>query len=120
MEHLGAVREEWRTAAHRMLVGAATREPGWLRRRASAHGRACGLLWATGVANRLVGRDAAVLGKDLAAEFGVSGSPATKAEALFRAWGVERWGGSDVLGDAGLLVSKRRAQIIAQRDQYRS
>ncbi len=120
VEHLGALREEWRTAARRMLVGATTREPGWLRRRASAPGRACGLLWATGVANRLVGRDAAVLAKDLAADFGVSGSPATKAEALLRAWGVERWGGSDVLGDAGLLVSSRRAQIIAERDQYRA
>ncbi|MGB7818246.1 MAG: hypothetical protein WBL35_05840, partial [Ornithinibacter sp.] len=31
VEHLGAVREEWRTAAHRLLVGDTTREPGWLR-----------------------------------------------------------------------------------------
>ncbi len=117
--HLGPVRAEWRTAAHRLMVGAAVKDPGWLRRRASASGRACGLLWVTGTANRLVGPQGAVLVKDLAGDFGVSGAPSTKAEALLRAWANGRWVEHDRLGDAGLLVSTRRAAIIAERDRYR-
>lgn len=117
--HLGPVLGEWRTASHRLLVGAATKDPGWLRRRASVTGRACGLLWATGVANHLVGPQGAVLVKDLAADFGVSGPPSAKAEALLRAWADGRWLGREQLGDAGLLVSTRRAAIITLRDQYR-
>ena len=117
--HLGSVRDEWRTASHRLLVGAAVNDPGWLRRRASASGRACGLLWATGIANHLVGPQGAVLAKDLAADFGVSGPAKAKAESLLRAWANGRWIGAERLGDAGLLVSTQRAQIIALRDQYR-
>jgi hypothetical protein len=117
--HLGPLRGEWRTAAHRLLVGASVKDPAWLRRRASASGRACGLLWATGVANRLVGPQGAVLVKDLAADFGISGPPSTKADSLVRAWGGGRWISVGQLGDAGLLVSTRRAQITALRDQYR-
>ena len=94
-------------------------DPGWLRRRASVSGRACGLLWATGIANHLVGPQGAVLVKDLAADFGVSGPPSAKAEALLRAWAHGRWIGADRLGDAGLLVSTRRAAIIKMRDRYR-
>ncbi|WP_143598286.1 hypothetical protein [Phycicoccus duodecadis] len=120
VSHLGALREEWRTAAHRLLVGAAVKDPGWLRRRASVRGRACGVLWATGVANRLVGPSGAVLVKDLAADFGVSGPPSAKAEAVVRAWHDGRWVGGDALGDARLLVSTRRAALIRQRDRYRS
>ncbi len=117
--HLGSVRDEWRTASHRLLVRAAVNDPGWLRRRASVSGRACGLLWATGIANHLVGPQGAVLVKDLAADFGVAGPPSAKAEALLRAWANGRWVGAERLGDAGLLVSTQRAQIIALRDQYR-
>lgn len=117
--HLGPLLGEWRTAAHRLLVGATVNDPGWLRRRASATGRACGLLWATGVANRLVGPQGAVLIKDLAADFGISGAPSTKADALLRAWTGGRWADVDQLGDAGLLVSTRRAAIIALRDEHR-
>ena len=117
--HLGRVLDEWCTASHRLLVGAAVNDPGWLRRRASVSGRACGLLWATGIANHLVGPQGAVLVKDLAADFGVSGPPSAKAEALLRAWTNGRWIGPEQLGDAGLLVSTRRAGIIALRDRYR-
>ena len=116
--HLGPVLDEWRTASHRLLVGATAKDPGWLRRRASVSGRACGLLWATGIANHLVGPQGAVLVKDLAADFGVSGPPSAKAEALLRAWADGGWVEVDRLGDAGLLVSTRRAAIIRLRDQY--
>jgi hypothetical protein len=119
VSHLGALRGEWRTAVHRLLVGATIRDPGWLRRRASARGRACGLLWVTGIANHLVGPRGAVLVKDLASDFGVSGAPSTKAEALLRAWAGGGWVEPDRLGDAGLLVSTQRAEIIAARDRYR-
>lgn len=118
VQHLGPVRDEWRTAAHRLLVGAATKDPAWLRRRASVRGRACGVLWATGIANRLVGPSGAVLVKDLAADFGVSGHPSTRAESLVRAWRDGGWHGGDSLGDARLLVSSRRAAIIATRDRF--
>ena len=92
------MRGEWRTAAHRLLVGATVNDPGWLRRRAAAGGRACGVLWATGIANRLVGPQGAVLIKDLAADFGISGAPSTKAEWLLQAWAGGRRLGSDVEG----------------------
>ncbi len=117
--HLGPVLGEWRTAAHRLLVGATVKDPGWLRRRASLRGRACGLLWATGIANRLVGPHGAVLAKDLAADFGISGAPSTKGASLLRAWAGGGWVNADRLGDAGLLVSTQRAAIIALRDSYR-
>jgi len=117
--HLGPVLDEWRTAAHRLLVGAAVKDPGWLRRRASPRGRAAGVLWVTAIANRLIGPQGAVLIKDLAADFGISGAPSTKAETLLRAWSGGAWVEPDQLGDAGLLVSTRRAEIIAVRDQYR-
>jgi hypothetical protein len=110
---------EWRTAAHRLLVGATVKDPAWLRRRASPRGRAGGLIWATGIANHLVGPNGAVLVKDIAADFGISGAPSTKAETLLRAWAGGDWVEPDQLGDAGLLVSTRRASIIELRDRYR-
>jgi hypothetical protein len=61
-----------------------------------------------------------VLAKDLATDFGVSGSPATKPESLLRAWGGDQWRGTDRLGDPGLLVSSRRARLIELRDRYQS
>ena len=76
-------------------------------------------LQVTGIANHLVGPQGAVLVKDLAADFGVSGAPSTKAESLLRAWANGGWVEADRLGDAGLLVSTRRAAIIAMRDRYR-
>jgi|GEM_PF-403308 hypothetical protein len=117
--HLGAVRDEWRTASHRLLAAAAANDPGWLRRRASVPGRACGLLWATGIANRLIGPNGAARAKDLAADFGVSGSPSTKAEAMLRAWANGAWPDVDNLRDPALLVSTRRASMIETRDAYR-
>jgi hypothetical protein len=118
VDHVGALGEEWRTATHRLLVGAAERDPGWLRRRASASGRAAGAIWATGVANRLVGPHGLVLVKDLAADLGVRGSISPKADALLGAWGAPTWDFDGGLGDAGLLVSDRRAEIIALRDEH--
>ena len=117
VDHVEALGEEWRTATHRLLVGAAERDPGWLRRRASASGRAAGAIWATGIANRLVGPHGLVLVKDLGADLGVRGSISPKADALLQAWGVRTWDFNS-LGDARLLVSDRRAEIIALRDEY--
>lgn len=117
--HLGTVRDEWLTAARRLLLGASAADPGWLRRRASPDGRACGLLWLSGVVNGLVGPHGAVLVKDLAADFGVTGAPSAKADALLNAWRVAHPGRGDALGDARILVSTRRAALIAQRDRYR-
>lgn len=114
--HLGPAVEEWRTAARRLLVGATVKDPGWIRRRAAANGRACGLLWASGVANGLVGPRGAVLNKDLASDFGVKGSPSTRAESLMRAWNGNRWATNETLGDAALLIASRRAEIIEMRD----
>lgn len=119
VEPLGRVAEEWRVATHRLLVWATERNPGWLRRRADARGRAAAALWATGVANRLVGPGGVVLVKDLAADLGVRGALSTKAEALLGAWGVPTWESDGELSDPRLLVSTNRARIIALRDEYR-
>ncbi len=119
VESAGGVGEEWRTATHRLLVGAAERDPSWLRRRADARSRAAGAIWATGVANRLMGVHGLVLVKDLAADLGVKGAPSAKAEALLRAWGVPAWDYDVPLGDSRLLVSTYRAEITTLRDQYR-
>jgi transglutaminase-like putative cysteine protease len=59
-----------------------------------------------------------VLVKDLAADLGVRGALASKAEALLRAWGVPAWEVFADLGDPRLLVSTRRAEIIALRDRW--
>ncbi|MEO7422150.1 MAG: hypothetical protein ABIU87_07135 [Ornithinibacter sp.] len=117
--HLGPAVEEWRTAARRLLVGATVKDPGWIRRRAAANGRACGLLWASGVANQLVGQSGAVLNKDLASDLGVKGSPSTRAESLIRAWNGNGGTANDTLGDAGLLIASQRAEIIRIRDADR-
>jgi hypothetical protein len=119
VDHARTVGEEWRTATHRLVVGATERDPGWLRRRGDPRGRAAGAIWATGVANRLVGPHGVVLVKDLASDLGVRGSLSTKAETLLRAWGVPSWGSAEDLGDARLLVSSTRDRIIAQREEYR-
>ncbi|GAA4399128.1 hypothetical protein GCM10023168_05990 [Fodinibacter luteus] len=120
VEALGPVRDEWRTAARRLLVGAAVRDPGCVRRRASVEGRACGVLWATGVENHLVGPGGVLLVKDLAADFGVRGAPSAKAATMLAAWTDGRWAEGGSLGDPGLLVSTRRAEIIEARDRYRT
>ena len=100
--------------------GSHPRTPGCLLRRASVPGRACRLLWATGAANRLV---------DVMSRFSPKTLPPTATSAAGSpscprtcpdsgAWSAE--GGSDRLGHRGLLVLSRRAQSIAQRDQYGS
>ena len=118
LEDAATLGAEWRTATHRLLVWSAERDPGWLRRRADPRGRAAGAIWATGIANRLVGPQGLVLVKDLAADLGVRGALASKAEALLRAWGVPAWEVFADLGDPRLLVSTRRAEIIALRDRW--
>ena len=115
--HLGGVRDEWRTACRRFLTGAASRDPGCLRRRASVEGRAGGVLWVTGRANRLVGYGGAIPAQDLAADFGIKGSPSGKVTTMARAYTAGRWDVDGDLTDARLLVSTVRAELVTVRDQ---
>ena len=117
VEHLGDLREEWRTACRRFLTGAASRDPGCLRRRASVEGRAGGVLWATGRANNLVGHSGAIPAQDLASDFGIKGSPSSKVSTMARAYTGGRWDVDGNLADARLLISTVRAEYVIQRDQ---
>ncbi len=117
VEHLGARREEWRTACRRFLIGAATRDPGCLRRRASVEGRAGGVLWVTGRANGLVGYGGAIRAQDLASDFGIKGSPSGKVTTMARAYTEGRWDIDGDLTDARLLMSPVRAEFVRLRDQ---
>ena len=60
-----------------------------------------------------------MLNKDLASDFGVKGSPSTRAESLMRAWNGNRRATNETLGDAALLIASRRAEIIRIRDADR-
>ncbi|HQG17833.1 MAG TPA: hypothetical protein PLU20_10095, partial [Ornithinibacter sp.] len=117
VEHLGDLREEWRTACRRFLTGAASRDPGCLRRRASVEGRAGGVLWAIGRANNLVGLSGAIPAQDLASDFGIKGSPSSKVSTMARAYTGGRWDVDGNLADARLLISTVRAEYVIQRDQ---
>ena len=59
-----------------------------------------------------------VMVKDVMAHFGVGGSTTKRAEPMLRAIGAEsRYGGIE-LGDAEMLVSAMRVELIDMRDLY--
>ncbi len=111
--------DECRTACRRLLADVAEGDPAVFRRAGAARTAAAALCWIIGKANLLVGWDTGLEVRELAAYFGVSGSPGQRASTLLKAAGKDpyQYGGMD-LGSPRYLVSARRAAILAQRDRY--
>lgn len=111
---------EHRTAMRRFLARAAWGDPKLFRRKASPARGAAAVAWVVATANRTVGSHrSAVTGADLLAHFGISGSVSDRARSLLRAAGIDLslTYGSLRLGDPSLLVSRRRRELVDDRDR---
>ena len=111
---------EHRTAMRRFLARAARNDPGLFRRRGSSVRGAAAVAWVVATANRTIGSHRSPLsGKDLLAHFGVTGSVSDRAQSLIRAAGIDhgRTYGSLRVGDPRLLVSRRRRELVDERDR---
>jgi hypothetical protein len=112
---------EHRTAMRRFLSRGAVGDPAIFRRKVSPIRGAAAVAWVIARANDTVGAHGSTLSvADLLAAFGVTGSVSQRAEPLLRANGVDpqQLLGRMRLGTPDLLVSRKRASIIEQRDQY--
>lgn len=102
---------EVRTVVHRIVVRIAASHPKIFRRNAKAEMTAAAVLWIGGSVNDQFRR---MTVKAMMAHFGLTGSPAQRAEPMLRALGVEQVIGraSDAtLGDPELLISDRRRSL---------
>jgi hypothetical protein len=104
-------------ACRRLLARVVTGDPGVFRRRASAEGTAAAICWAIGQAHELFAAGGLRV-KDLAANFGVSGSPASRARTLLRAAGLPQEPHGPVRLAPDMLTSSRRRWLISARDRY--
>jgi hypothetical protein len=112
---------EHRTAMRRFLSRAAVGDPAAFRRKASPARGGAAIAWVICRANDTVGATWSPLSvQELLAWFGVKGSVSQRAETLLRANGVNphRLYGTMELGAPDLLTSKRRREIIEQRDRW--
>jgi hypothetical protein len=113
---------EHRTAMRRFLAQAATNDPALFRRRGSPVRGAAAVAWVIGAANRTVGSwRSPMASKDLLAHFGITGSVSDRARSLMRAAGIDLRLTYGLLrvGDPGLLVSRRRRELVEERDRAR-
>ena len=113
---------EHRTAMRRFLARAARNDPSLFRRKASPVRGAAAVAWVIATANRTAGSyRSPMAGKDLLAHFGITGSVSDRAKALIRAAGIDLnlTYGSLRVGDPGLLVSRRRGELVEDRDRAR-
>lgn len=111
---------EHRTAMRRFLAEAARNDAGLFRRKGSPARGAAATAWVIATANRTVGSyRSSMTAKDLLAHFGISGSVSDRAQSLIRAAGIDLrlTYGSLRVGDPGLLVSRRRRDLIDERDR---
>jgi hypothetical protein len=111
---------EHRTAMRRFLARAATNEPTLFRRKASPARGAAAVAWVVCTANRIIGSyRSPMTGKDLLAHFGITGSVSDRAQSLVRAADIDlrMTYGSMRVGDPGLLVSRRRSELVDDRDR---
>jgi hypothetical protein len=112
---------EHRTAMRRFLARAATNAPALFRRKSSPVRGAEAVAWVIGTANRTVGvSDSAMTSMDLLAHLGITGSVSDRARALMRAAGIDhqhQTPGWLRVGDPGLLVSRRRRELVEERDR---
>ncbi len=111
---------EHRTAMRRFLAKAARNDAGLFRRRGSPVRGAAAVAWVIATANRTVGSyRSSMTSKDLLAHFGITGSVSDRAQSLLRAAGIDHplTYGSLRFGDPSLLVSRRRRELIDERDR---
>lgn len=111
---------EHRTAMRRFLARAARNDPKLFRRKGSPARGAAAVAWVIASANRTVGSYRSPLaGKDLLAHFGVTGSVSDRARSLIQAAGMDPHLAYRSLrvGDPRLLVSRRRAELVEDRDR---
>lgn len=110
---------EHRTAMRRLLARAAKGEPILFRRKASPVRGAAAVAWVICSANRTIGSHRSPMtGKDLLAHFSITGSVTDRTQSLIRAAAVDLdlTYGSLRVGDPGLLVSRRRRELVEDRD----
>ncbi|HUU61404.1 MAG TPA: DUF6398 domain-containing protein [Acidimicrobiia bacterium] len=113
---------EHRTAVRRLLAMVAAADPGVFQGSGRVNTAAAALCWIVGKANGVFdqrwGSHGSMLVKDLMGWFGLIGSPSNRAARMLRAVGVDdRWFAIwSALGDPDLLVSRRRASILMQRE----
>lgn len=111
---------EHRTAMRRFLARAASNDPALFRRKASPVRGAAAVAWVVGTANHTVGGYRSTMSsQDLLAHFGITGSVSDRAQSLIRAAGIDRTltYGSLRVGDPALLVSRRRRELVRERDE---
>ncbi len=111
---------EHRTAMRRFLATAASNDAVLFRRKGSPVRGAAAVAWVIATANRTVGSYRSTMtGKDLLAHFGITGSVSDRAHSLIRAAGIDHrlTYGSLRVGDPRLLVSRRRRELIDERDR---
>jgi hypothetical protein len=113
---------EHRTAMRRFLARAAAGDPALFRRRSSPVRGAAAVTWVICTANRTVGAYRSLMtSRDLLAHFGINGSVSDRAQSLIRAAGIDQHltYGSLRAGSPKLLVSRRRRELVEERDRAR-
>ena len=111
---------EHRTAMRRFLARAARNDPKLFARKGSPVRGAAAVAWVICTANRTSGAwSSTMASKDLLAHFGITGSVSDRAQTLIRAAGIDQrlTYGSLRVGDPGLLVSRRRRELVEDRDR---
>lgn len=111
---------EHRTAMRRFLARAARNDPRLFQRKGSPVRGAAAVAWVVATGNRTIGSHRSPMtGGDLLAHFGITGSVSDRAQSLLRAAGIDRrlTYGSLRLGDPSLLVSRRRRELVDERDR---
>ena len=107
---------EVRTAVRRLLVDVAIVDPAIFRRKSRVDTLGAGACLAVLRANQLIGPDGPLATKDFQTHFGLTSSPAHRADTLRHALvGARRWDGGFGLRSPRYLTSERRRQIIAAR-----
>jgi hypothetical protein len=109
---------EYRTANRRLLHRLAVADPDYFLGRAAARTSAAAVAWMIAHANDSVGPYAHITVGELLERFGVK-SASQRADLFRKRLGLPRHSAANgpmVLGTPDLLVSARRAEIIAERD----
>lgn len=111
---------EGRTACRRLLARVVAGDANVFRRRGRPETAAAAICWIIAKANGLFVGD--LYAKDMAAWFGIKGSPSARSTTFLNAGGWDGYWFSlrSNLGTPDLLVSKRRRKIAASRDRYTS
>ncbi|MBB2890799.1 hypothetical protein [Flexivirga oryzae] len=108
--------DEVRTAQRRLLAMAASDAPGWFSPRSKPTSNASAICWLVGRANDLLNPYGPLTAAMLAEAVGGTGAPSQRAARLQTLLGMPTGYRHTMMGDARLLVSEFRAQLIELRD----